>query len=167
MMTKVNSGWHRDVPRNKLLREVTTSNDEALLYYVLRYVGAGNNWSYAFDQAKILLEEDEMNEFVPVKEIQSAIRKITSKENVKRANTNTVAEQRVTDHFAPIVGHVKESRKTETGKDWDRYLQTECLNRYLANGNDEVQTVVRTTSASKKVEDKINKGNRLAADMMN
>jgi hypothetical protein len=119
LMGKVNSGWHDDVPGKKMLRDVTTSNDEALLYYVLCDVEASNNWSYAFDQAEKLVEEDEMNKFVPLKQVQSAIKKIISKENKQQSKYNSFAEVRVENNFAPIVGHVKTSRGTKNGKDWD------------------------------------------------
>jgi hypothetical protein len=85
-----------------------------------------------------------------LKQVQSAIKKITTKENKKRSKSNSFAERRVEINFALIVGHVKTSRTTENGKDWDKYLQTEFLNRFLAKENDGVQTVDRTASASKK-----------------
>jgi hypothetical protein len=168
LMGKVNSDWQVADHENDLLSEITTSNDKALLYYILCHVGAGRNWSDAFARAKTLLDADGMDKFKDMKQVKKAIGKIIAKENMIRATTYAFADRRVEDSFAPIVGHVKTTRATLIGKAWDRHLITIYISRCMAaKARIGDQPIAQTSSASKRAEDRISKKNNLATMMGN
>jgi hypothetical protein len=56
LMGKVSTCWNTGDHAKTLLRQDTSNNDEALLYYVLSHVGAGVNWNHSFLLAKEKLD---------------------------------------------------------------------------------------------------------------
>jgi hypothetical protein len=165
-MNKVSKFWMKCDKGKVLLREATTSNDEALLYYVLSNVGAGENWKHSFVLAKREFAVEGKDKFKSKTVLNNAISTILSKENMKRGKSYTFAETNVKTYLAPLVQHVKKARDSDIGKTWDEHLQTIwiCKQRALKENG---QSGHVAASANKKAKDKLSDKNKLSAMMAN
>jgi hypothetical protein len=156
LMDKVSSAWKQSDHSKVLLSAATTSSDEGLLYYILSFVGAGENWSNTFDKAKELLKEDGAKEtYEDQKTVRDAIALLMQKGSMKRVTSYNFALKNVFKKFMPIVQHVKDVRETHYGHDWDKHLQTVHVQRVAEAAANDVPVVREKATSAKKKEQEL------------
>jgi hypothetical protein len=166
LMGKVSPCWNSGNHGNTLLRDSTSNNDEALLYYVLCHVGAGVNWTNLFELAKDKLEVGGAALYENLNAAKGEVRNVLSKQNMKRGSTYLFAPKTMKADFLPICRHLKSVRSSDVGKDWDRHLQTIYLIRKGENNAASDKSKSAKAAAAKKTEEDLQDELDEMADMM-